>query len=69
MIRLVNSRNNLEETKVLLEKQLRATSINTIAENGNTVIHKGGNGNQLSDVVILEHLQKTPYLNMLWQNI
>lgn len=65
MTRLVDSRNNLEETKMLLEKRLRATSINTLAENGNTVIGKGGSGNQLSDVVIMEYLQKIPYLNML----
>lgn len=54
---------------MLLEKQLRATSMNTLAENNNIVIGKGGNGNQLSDVVIPEHLQKTPNLNMLLQNI
>lgn len=50
---------------MLLEKQLRATSTNTLGENSNIVIGKGRNGDQLSDVVILEHLQKIPYLNML----
>jgi len=39
--------------------------MNTLAEESNIVIRKGRNGNQMSDVVILEHLQKTFYLIML----
>lgn len=54
---------------MLLEKELRTSSMNTLVKNSNIVIGKRGNGNQLSDVVIPEHPQKPPHLNMLQQNI
>lgn len=54
--------------KNVTRKQLRATITSTLAENSNTVTGNEGNGKHLSDVVILEHLQETPYLKKLKQN-
>lgn len=55
----------MEELKNFTRKQLRATNMSTLAEKNNMVIGNEGNGNHISDVVILEHLQEISYLNKL----